>query len=709
MGKRSSIVVVLFLLTSLQSARAATEIQISSPIFDSAPYRRATTVASSGAGYLAVWEASPNPKWDSILEPPVTIYLSAIGADGVPLQPFPTAVGKGEDASVAWNGHEYLVVWGIDVSTAGPLLTPSIVGVRVREDGALIDPLPVPLVYEVNPYSYLTTIAWNGSEYLLTWNRGVALLDRDLHAQPISLTTAGGVPLYAAASGADFMVLPAVFTAAGQTLMIQPVSATGETRTPALLNGPHAAITGVSGGYALIWDDRSDLRSARMSADGTLSNSAIFARGHIDLPSAASRDGRTVAAWQRKADATRSVVCTSSLDAFLEPRCSNEWQHDATISISSTTTFLTWADRSTDGDVMRAAVAPLSDTPLAGSAAGRRISDSFPPAAERRSDGSVGAVWAEYSKAANHSQVHLGGLTNQGTKLADRVVFASAADQTSPIVSAGAARSMLLWTEGALESPKIRMTIVDDATNAVIATLPLAAGIAPSAAFDGKEWLVALESTATTSAVQFAIVNSDGAVLSSGSMPVSTATPVHSEPSVAWSGKSFFLMWRESAAPGQPLADRIELSAISAGGAASAPLTLDSVDGALGLPSLASNGDRVLASWGRPGNVLRQALFDSSGKQLGKVIDFAWPTRVTRTRSRAMPEGFAALAGGRIALTSSAGVALDTIDVPQIGTGDFVVDPSDRFTFIYSRPLGNATSVIAAQSISLPRRRPQNR
>ncbi len=702
-------VIVVLLLSAFHSLSAATEIQISSPIFDAAPYRRSAKVASSGAGYLVVWEASPNPNWASILEPPVTIYLSAIGADGVPLQPFPTVIGKGEFPSVVWNGYEYLIVWGIEGSTTGSLLTPSVVGVRVREDGSLIDVLPVTLVSEVNPYSYLTTIAWNGSEYLVTWNRGVALLDRDLHAQPISLTSAGGVPLYAAASGADFMVLPAVFTAAGQTLMIQPVSATGETRTPALLNGPHAAITGISGGYALIWDDRSDLRSARILADGTLSNSAIFARGHIDLPSAASRDGRTVAAWQRKADATRSVVCTSPLDAFFEPHCSNEWQHDATISISSTTTFLTWADRSTDGDVMRAAVAPLSDTPLAGAAAGRRISDALPPAAERRSDGSVSAVWAEYSKAANHSQVHLGGLTQYGTKLADRVVFATAADQTTPVVSAGAARTMVLWTEGAVESPKIRMTIVDGATNAVIATLPLTAGIAPSAAFDGREWLVAWGSIATPSAVQFAIVNSDGGVLSSGSMPVSTTTPVHSEPSVAWSGKSFFLTWRESAAPGQPLADRIELSSISAGGAASAPLTLDSVDGALGLPSLASNGDRVLASWGRPGNILRQALFDSSGKQLGKVIDFAWPTRVTRIRSHAIAEGFAALAGGRVALTSSAGVALDTIDVPQIGTGDFVVDPSDRFTFIYSRAVGNATSVIVAQSISLPRRRPQNR
>jgi hypothetical protein len=199
------------------------------------------------------------------------------------------------------------------------------------------------------------------------------------------------------------------------------------------------------------------------------------------------------------------------------------------------------------------------------------------------------------------------------------------------------------------------------------------------------------------------MVNGDGFVLSSGVAPGTTASPAQSAPVVAWSGKTFFLAWLDS--------NRVQISTISAAGVPSAPVTLDSRDIFRGSLSIASNGSRVLVAWGRAGNILRQALFDSDGKQLGKFIDFAWPSTLTRTRTHAMPIGFATLSEAHVAVTSGDGVGLETLDIPAAAAaGDFIVDPANRFTYIYARLIGRASSANFAQTMVLPpRRRPQNR
>jgi hypothetical protein len=371
------------------------------------------------------------------------------------------------------------------------------------------------------------------------------------------------------------------------------------------------------------------------------------------------------------------------------------------IAIASNSVLVAWKELAIDGDVIRVAVSSSGDAPQADSNVGRIISDpQLPaPAVLRRADGAVTAAWTEYNQTKKQSEVRIGGISSKGVRIADRVVFATPVDQGSPVISAGAGRTAILWTEGA--EPKIRMTIIDDVSGSLIATLSLPPGTAPSAAFNGKEWLVTWQSV-TDGVVRFAIVTGDGFVLSTGAAPATTAPPVQSAPAVAWSGKTFFLTWLEL--------NRVQISTISAAGAPSAPVTLDSRDIFADSLSIAGNGNRVLVAWGRTGNILRQAVFDADGRQVGKFIDFAWPVRLTRTRTHAMPNGFATLAGVHVAMTSTEGVALDMLDVPPAaGAGDFVVDPANRFTFIYPRLIGHWSSANFAQTIGLARRRPQNR
>lgn len=377
--------------------------------------------------------------------------------------------------------------------------------------------------------------------------------------------------------------------------------------------------------------------------------------------------------------------------------------------MSSTSILTAWSDQVNGRDTVRVAVSSLTDLPRVAAGAGRMISDvSMTPAADRRADGSVAVAWSEYNQATRRFEVHLGGRNGKGAALTERVVFATGLDQMSPVVSTGAGRTMTLWTEGTTE-PKVRMTIVDEASKAVIATLPLAAGMTPSVVFDGKEWLAAWRSL--SGVIRFAVINRDGNATASGAMP---ATPAifQSAPAVAWSGKTFFLTWHEAVAAGAGLlpGERIEVATIDAAGVTSAPLTLDNADSALAPPSIAGSGDRVLVSWGTPLHSLRQALFDGGGKQLGSVIDFAWPHAVSRTRTHAMAGGFATLAGSRLALTSSDGRALDAMNVPAVADGgDFAADDANRVTFVYSRSAGSGSIATFAQTIGLPRRHASDR
>ncbi|MEA2338529.1 MAG: hypothetical protein QOE82_2536, partial [Thermoanaerobaculia bacterium] len=491
---RAAVVVGLFLLTTLPSALAATETQLSQlTIGDFAPpYRLRTSVASNGRGYVVAWEAAAFPEAEV-----TTCYLRVLGADGVPLQPFPTVLGPGREPRVVWNGHEYLAVWGITSPTTGSLPTPSVVGMRVREDGTLIDTKPVTLVSEVNPFSYYTTVEWNGSQYLVTWNRGIAIVDADLQHFTI-IPSNGGTPFYSATLGGSFVVLSSFHESSDFSLSIQTISKTGVVGTAKSLNATRGNIVPFQDGYALIWDDDVNFHSGVLNADGRMLSSLIIGQGRLGFPRMATRDGRLVASWEAIPDDRHTRVCTMRLDTMFQPVCSavsEGRQHDPSIGMAATSILVAWSERTVTGDTVRVLPTPLSDVPHVEAGLGRSVSDaSLRPVAERRADGSGAIGWSEFNASTQHFEIHLG-KTIQGVMLAERAVFPDAFDQSSPAIAGGTGRTMALWEEGPGDSLKIRMTIIDDASKAVIATLPLASGSAPSVAFDGKEWLATWQSS----------------------------------------------------------------------------------------------------------------------------------------------------------------------------------------------------------------------
>jgi hypothetical protein len=706
-------VVVLFFLAISPFAYAATEQEISlrTPGDVAPPIRLRTSVASNGRGYVVAWEATADANSDV-----TSIYIRVLGADGVPLRPYPTLLGLGREPRTAWNGREYLVVWGITSRTTGSLPTPSVVGMRLREDGSLIDLQPVTLVSEMNPFSEFTTVAWNGSEYLVTWNRGMALLDPDLkHSKLVLLPSQGGVPTYTATVGGAFIVLSQAYFSPVWRLYVVPVSAAGELGTVNLLPGGRGNISAFDTGYVALWDDDTNLHFGQLRDDGTTISSSIVAPGNNGFPRLAQRNGRIVSSWQSLLT-NQTRVCTARFDTPMGPFCSegspNGYQHDPSIATSSTTTLVVWSEYSNGRDSVRVAVTPASELPQVRAGAGRSVSDlSSTPAAEKRTDGSIAVSWSEYNQTTKHTEIRMGGRGSRGELLTQRAVFADDFDQALPAMAAGAGRTILLWEEGPVESSKIRMAIVNDATKSIVATLQLAAGSAPSVAFDGKEWLAAWQSP--SGVIRFALLNSDGNSIGSGTMPLETpSSSSQSSPAVAWSGKRFLVTWRETVAIAPFLfpGERIDVATVDTAGVVSASTTLDFAEAGLASPSVAASGNRMLVSWGTPESMIHQALFDDAGKQLSAIIEFAWPNAVTRTRTHSTANGFATLAGSRIALTSSDGRALDAFDVPDIAAGgELAVDSSTRFVLFYSHTFANVSVATFAQNIDVPRRRASKR
>lgn len=702
-------VVVLFLLTISPFAYAATEQEISlrTPGDVAPPIRLRTSVVSNGRGYVVAWEATADANSDV-----TSIYIRVLGADGVPLRPYPTLLGLGREPRMAWNGREYLVVWGITSRTTGSLPTPSVVGMRLREDGSLIDLQPVTLVSEMNPFSEFTTVAWNGSEYLVTWNRGMALVDPDLkHSKLVLGPPEGGVPTYTATVGGGFIVLSQVYMSPIWRLYVVPVSAAGELGRVNLLPGARGNISAFDTGYVALWDDETNLHFGQLRDDGTTISSSIVAPGSNGFPRLAQRNGRIVSSWESIPDSDHARVCTARFDTPMGPFCSAPsptLQHDPSIATSSTSTLVVWSDHSNGRDSVRAVVTPASDLPQVRAGAGRSVSEfSSTPAAEKRTDGSIAVAWSEYNQTTKHTEIRMGGRGSRGDVLTQRAVFADDFDQALPAIAAGAGRTMVLWEEGPAESSKIRMAIVNDATKSVIATLQLAAGSAPSVAFDGKEWLAAWQSP--SGLIRFALLNSDGNSIGSGTMPLETlSSSSQSSPAVAWSGKRFLMTCRETVAIAPFLfpGERIDVATVDTAGVVSASTTLDFAEAGLAAPSVAASTNRMLVSWGTPEGMLHQALFDDDGKQLSAIIEFALPYAVTRTRTHATANGFATLAGSRIALTSSDGRALDAFDVPDVAAGgELAVDSSTRFVLLYSRTVFNPTVSTLAQTIDVSRRR----
>ena len=162
-------------------------------------YERDAAVAWNGSEYLVVWEDgrnAPGGGVSDIFARRVSAEGSVIGAD------FPiggrNAAAYQREPALAWSGTEYLVVWqdGRNAATRGS----DIYGRRLTAEGEGLEPDrrlsgAAATSYERNP-----TVAWNGTEYLVVWadRRNFTTRGYDVYGRRVSAEGLG--------AGAEFRI-----------------------------------------------------------------------------------------------------------------------------------------------------------------------------------------------------------------------------------------------------------------------------------------------------------------------------------------------------------------------------------------------------------------------------------------------------------------------------------------------------------------------
>lgn len=715
---------------ALGAASPSVETPMSRPVFGPAGdphYRLSIAAASNGSGYLLAWEDRSMEAWPQSSE----ITIRALDASGGPLTPASTRLGFNAGPSIAWNGNEYLVVWGRVYSRFGTMSElPSIEAMRVRADGTPIDSQPVVLAVESNAFVTSTHVAWNGSEYLVGWGYRAVLVSRDLHVdRQIDLGSVGGVQGIAA-SGSGFLVAGLNTTS---DLRIATITASGIVGQPsALSSAVHgAALTSAAWGYELVWGDASGVHEASLDAAGhVLRNVDLFDGAEFisDL-SVSEAGGGFLASWITESDPSHTRICTSRFGSGA-PRVScseRQMQFGATVAASASTALLAWIDRSTGIDDVRIDLTPFGGIPQA-LPDDRIVSEvaqqQTSPVTFRLSDGSSLVAWSEYNSAKRRTEVRLGGADRNGNALPDRAVLPSERDQFGPALSvADDGRILVVWAEGTIFEPALRgAVIVADKTTSL---LELGAGYAPSIAYDGSDWLVVWQTKpwGYNGDVRTTLVTSFGQDLSKGGLPIAPNGSSQTSPDAVWTGRNFIVVWRESVSGSFP-ADRVEQAVIDRNGMPSAPIAVGQTPAAgLLSPSIAASGSRVLITWiadfqGAFPAQVRGVVFDNYGDDIqstaGRPLSLTGKYGAVYARSRAGNSGFVVAVSALLAETllffvTPDGQLSSTLYFP-FTRPDFAAGALPDLTLVYSRPVVRdeglgPTSRVFVTTLNFARRR----
>ncbi|MEA2164909.1 MAG: hypothetical protein QOK37_3036 [Thermoanaerobaculia bacterium] len=692
---------LLIALIGAGAAKAGAEIPLAPPRFgpsSTTSFRSGTAVASSGHGYLVAWEEE-----GMRLYPSGTIAIRALDESGRPLRAASRVIAEGSTPSIAWNGREYLLVFGDRSRFGGFLPLPVAYMMRVSEDGTPIDQVPVVVSMSSHSDTSATSVAWDGAEYLVCWSgfaSGAALVSSDLHIRLIQFAV--GRPASVTSNGKGFLLaslFPADSGAGLPTVRLLPISATGEAGVARDIGpGAAASLTSVYDSYELLWNDTSLLKAARVTGD--FSPTTLTASKTASLRVAAA-NGAIIASWvEYPHDPVSSTtrVCTQRLDIASQPVCSDEnanLQHDPAIGVSAATFLLAWCDRTSGIDEVRIDVTPMWALPHA-SSEGRLISESAAtqnaPAIERRPDGGIAAVWSETDSVTNRHQIRIGGLDSSGAPLPDRLVVPTMNDQYAPQIAIANGHTLVVWNE--LNSTSVPISaqklgvVIDDASGVSSAPIDVSPGsTAVALAARGSEFLVA--SVIHQNYIAFAVIDVTGRMIRTGSIDGLPNAPM--EIAVAATSKGFAIVWSGAGGGNRIMTSRLAASGPDAWQPSEPVLLDESATWRLGAPAVAVNGNRTLVTWLASGDTLvanefRQVLLDEQGAAIGSYTVLSWQHYVYGLRARPTPGGFALLTQTALILSSLDGRVSGVIDLTfKTVVSDFLADGPARFIIAYAR------------------------
>ena len=514
--------VTLLLSVSFGTYAATASVQLlpgNTEVGPAAGTQNAPVIAEGGSGFLAVWQ---DLRTSPFVGPPFStegrgfdIYGQRLDAAGAPLDPAPfviaNAFGDQTVPKVAWNGQDWLVVWGSPNSTQW---NHKINAVRVAADGTVRDDPPI--VVHTTQYRSNFVLTANGSEWLVVL-QSTGAGEADLRAIRISelgmVLNPGGTQLLASSNS---LFSFDIASAQGEYLLLWGNSAVapqgrryGANLVPIgdafPVNGIEVASNGTE--YFVVWviDDKywdDFVLGQRLSVDGVLGPVVTLAGSGGGLPlwnpalTDVGWDGNDW--WVSWLEITRGVVFSRvtpdgtvldfgglAVDLGAPPRA---MQTFAIAGAASGGAQFVWQDDrrggTGPGDILAASVA-VDTTP------GAEVLVSSSAQAQLHVDMAAGqteVLTVFLAESAGLRRIVAQRLDGIGAALdAEPVEIASGPDLGVPRVGFDGLRYLVVWSEN---DQILGKRVRPDGTVIDAAALPIMSGRSPDVAGQGETFLV---------------------------------------------------------------------------------------------------------------------------------------------------------------------------------------------------------------------------
>ena len=534
------------------------------------------SVTFNGTNYLVVWEDRRN----GYLNP--DIYGTRISTSGVVLDtsgiPISTAVNSQRHPSIIWSGTNYFVVWQ-DYRNGSF----DIYGARIGTSGTVLDTAGL-LISKATDKQEVPSVAFDGTNYLVVWEDYRHSQYSDIYGTRV--TTSGvvldtaGIPISTAANdqehpsiafdGTNYLVVweddrngsygiyATIIDTSGVVLDTGgiPISTAG------LQERPSVAFNGTN--YFVVWADRRngsdhDIYGARVTTSedvldtaGIPISTAVYDQRHSSI----AFDGRNyLVVWENNHNGYSDIYATriDTLGTVLDPAgihifTARVWQTSPSVAFDGRNYLIVWgygyiygARLATSGVVLDTAGIPIS------TAANRQGSPSI------AFDGTnYMVVWGDNRRGCD---IYGARLTTSGVVLDTAGIPISTADgdQWFPSITFDGRNYLVVWADkrngfdSDIYGARVSTSgVVLDTLGIPISTVPFNQS-QPSVAFDGTNYLVVWQDGRSGySHIYGARVSTSGVVLDTAGIPISTAANRQGSPSIAFDGTNYMVVWGDN-------------------------------------------------------------------------------------------------------------------------------------------------------------------
>jgi len=533
------------------------------------------SLAFDGANYVVVWEDYRRGAEPDIYGARVDVSGTVLDPSGIEIM---AAGGSQSDPCIASDGTNSLVLWR---DSRGMAAT-DIWGARVAQDGSVIDPLGFPVTWDT-VYQDYPTVAFDGTNYLVVWQdyRGA---DADVYGVRLSQSMIPLDSTIAICTAPDYQYKPSVgyggtgyfvawYDVSGRRVYGTRVDTSGVVLDPsgtvvctmALGGAPSPVFDGED--YLVTWSDLHEgVFAGRVTIFGIPldpSGLQISQEGSAE-PCVASDGMNSLVAWvdSRGGDSVdiygaRVSQSGAVLDSLGIPisTASNQ-QVLPSVAYGSGDYFTVWSDDRNGGqfDIFGARVDPSgamldpSGIMICGASGNQEQ-----PAVAYGEPGYL-AVWRD-GRSGSDSQIYGTRVSQSGTILDSSFVISNGADlMRYPAVAFGNSNYLAVWMDNRSGSPYGIWGARVDASGSVLDTsgITISAGEMnhryPSVASDGTDYLVVWSDNRLGSDqdIYGARVTGSGAVLDTSGIPISTIANDQTNPSVAFDGTNYLVVWQDS-------------------------------------------------------------------------------------------------------------------------------------------------------------------